>query len=663
MELSEIKGIGVKTLEHLKEEGILSADDLLLTLPKTYTIYEIQEENLFTGEAVCVPGIVDSKPVFLKYRRNVNTIIFYAILRNFRIKCVVFSSDYLRYKLFKGIPVVLYGRYKKENKEFLVQNIFFEQFQTKIEIDYRLKNISNALMSKAVGNALSAGCTIEDTLPLELKNKYRLYPMTEFLRASHFPASKQDYIQIQRRRKYEEFFWYSVSLELLRQTRKQGVKLKREIHMEIIDGFIRQLPYELTEDQVKVIGEIREDILSDFPMNRLVQGDVGCGKSIIAYISALMLVSAGYQAVLMVPTELLAVQQFENIKRLFSPLNLTIELLTSSVKSKDREDILYRLMNHRVHIIVGTHALLEENVRFHKLGIAIIDEQHRFGVDQRGRLISKFPGVDCLYLTATPIPRTLGLTSFGDLDISSVHTLPANRKAIQTFVYDYSRLDEIASILMTHIRAGEQAYIVVPLVEENEEINAMDISAAKKYFTEALPEVNLGVVHGKLKAVTKNRIMQEFQSGRLQVLISTTVIEVGVDVKNATVMVILDANRYGLAQIHQLRGRVGRGDKASFCYLVSRVESPRLEIIKNTLDGFEIAVEDFKLRGPGDYLGKEQSGFVGLTYADFETDFKIWSCAKADGIEYCHKFMENHSKNRKFLEILAVNKTQKGKIN
>ena len=376
-----------------------------------------------------------------------------------------------------------------------------------------------------------------------------------------------------------------------------------------------------------------------------------------------MLVSAGYQAVIMVPTELLAVQQFENIKKLFTNLNLSIELLTSSVKNKDKEDILYRLMNHRVHIIVGTHALIEENVQFHKLGIVIIDEQHRFGVAQRGKLISKFPGVDCLYLTATPIPRTLGLTSFGDLDISSVHTMPKNRKRIQTFVYGYSQLDDLSAILLKHIHAQEQIYIVVPLVEENEDIDAMDITTAKDYFTKSLPNVSIGVVHGKLQASTKNRIMQEFQNGRLQVLISTTVIEVGVDVKNATIMVVLDANRYGLAQIHQLRGRVGRGEKESYCYLVSKVASPRLDILRNTSDGFEIAMEDFKLRGPGDYLGNEQSGFMGLTYADFQNDFKIWSCAKADGIEYCHKCLENGSKNKKFLEILSANKKQKGKIN
>lgn len=664
MELKDVRGIGSKTLEHFNSEGITSIEEALYTFPKEYKIYEIKNESLLSGEFICIEGFLDSNPVFLNYRRHVNAIIFYLIVNNNqKVKCVIFSSDYLRYKLFKGVNVILYGRYKKENREFVCQNIFFESFNLKIETDYKLKNIKNSLMTKTIKNIFTHGHTFVDDLPGELVDRYKLYPLSKYVYTSHFPETKNDYIQIQRRRKYEEFFWYSVSLELLKLTRKNKLKLERSINHNLISLFIKSLPFELTIDQEKSIDMISKDIECEYPMNRLIQGDVGCGKSIIAYISALMLVSSGFQAVIMVPTEVLANQQYESLKRLFSPLGLTIELLTSSIKQKDKNDILYRLMNNRVNIIVGTHALLEENVKFYKLGIVIIDEQHRFGVAQRSKLISKYPGADCLYLTATPIPRTLGLTSFGDLDITSVRSMPKNRKIIQTYVYDYSRLNDLSQILVNHINCGEQVYIVVPLVLENTDIDAIDIKEAYEYFSKALPNIEIGVIHGKLKNVEKANVMNAFKCGKIKVLISTTVIEVGVDVKNATIMVILDANRYGLAQIHQLRGRVGRGDKQSYCYLVSKYYNERLDILTKTSDGFEIAMEDFKLRGPGDYLGEKQSGFYTLAYADFENDFKIWSYAKEDGEIYAHRFLEEKSKNKKFLEIQELNKTQKNKIN
>lgn len=662
MQLKDIRGIGDKTLVHLESEGINTIEELLFTFPKSYFVYELNNDFIFSGNYVTINAILDTSPVFIKYRKNVNAIVFYAKTNGYRIKCVSFASDYLRYKLFKNSNVTLYGRYKEDKYEFVVRNIFFDPFEIKIETDYKLKYIINSQISKAISNVFKSNYSVDETLPKDLIDRYKLYSMNEYLYASHFPKSKNDYIQIQRRRKYEEFFWYSVQLELLKINRKNFLKQKRIINWPLIELFIKSLEYELTLDQIKAIEAIKTDIEMDYSMNRLVQGDVGCGKSIVSYISALMLVSCGYQAVIMVPTEILANQQYENIKKLFSRFNLTIELLTSSIKAKDKADILYRLRNNRVNIIVGTHALIEDNVEFYKLGIVIIDEQHRFGVAQRGKLISKYSGADCLYLTATPIPRTLGLTSFGDLDITSIHSMPKNRKKITTKVYHSNDLDSLTNILNEHVINGEQIYIVVPLVEENEELDCMDIDQAYEYFTNAMPNTNIGVVHGKQKSAIKNATMNDFKQGKYQVLISTTVIEVGVDNKNATVMVIIDANRFGLAQIHQLRGRVGRGDKESYCYLVSKSFNERLQILETTSDGFEIALEDLKLRGPGDYLGNQQSGFNGLNYADFQNDFKIWSYAKEDGEIYCHRFL-NGEANDKFIEILKANKNQKDKIN
>ncbi|MBE6137025.1 MAG: ATP-dependent DNA helicase RecG [Erysipelotrichaceae bacterium] len=662
MNLKDVRGIGEKTLEHLKCENINTIDDLLFTFPKSYLVYELNNDFIFSGNYVTINAIVDTSPIFIKYRSRVNAIVFYAKTSEYRIKCVSFASDYLRYKLFKNTSVVLYGRYKEDKYEFFVKSIFFDPFSIKIETDYKLKYIINSQISKAVSNVFKSEYKVSETLPLEIIEKYKLFPMMDYLYASHFPQSKNDYIQILRRRKYEEFFWYSIQLELLKINRKNVLKVKRNINWTLIELFIKSLDYELTTDQNKAIEAIRYDISMDYSMNRLVQGDVGCGKSIVAYISALMLVSAGYQAVIMVPTEILANQQFQNIKKLFAKFNLTIELLTSSVKSKDKADILYRLRNNRVNIIVGTHALIEDNVEFYKLGIVIIDEQHRFGVEQRAKLVSKYVGADCLYLTATPIPRTLGLTSFGDLDITSIHSMPNNRKGVSTHVYHNKDLDKLCDILKVHISKGEQIYIVVPLVLENDELDCMDIEQAYSYFSEMLPDVSIGVIHGKQKSSVKNSTMSYFNNGTYQVLIATTVIEVGVDNKNATAMVIVDADRFGLAQIHQLRGRVGRGDKPSYCYLVSKTYNDRLKILESTSDGFEIAMEDLKLRGPGDYLGNQQSGFNGLNFADFQNDFKIWSCAKEDGELYCHRFLTDMS-NDKFNRILSENKNQKDKIN
>ncbi len=663
MELNEIRGIGVKTLELLNKENINTVYDLVTYFPRSYSIFEVDNSKVYSSLYTCIKGVVCANPFFIKYRRNVNAVIFYLLIDDKKVKCILYASDYLRYKLFKGVSVVLYGRYKSINKEFVGQNIFFDEFKINIETNYHLKNISDSVMKRAVKNCLLAGESFSDFLPAELINKYKLISFNDLILKSHFPENKDDYIQIQRRRKYEEFFWYSVSLEVLKITRRDLIKEKRNIDDKVIDTFISNLPYKLTSDQEKTIEVVKNDILNGYPMNRLVQGDVGSGKSIVAYISALMLMSCGFQAAIMVPTEILAKQQYDIAYSLFSSMGYIVELLTSSTKSKEKDDILYRLHNNRVNLIIGTHALIEDNVKFYRLGLIVIDEQHRFGVMQRKKLISKYNNVDCLYLSATPIPRTLGLSAFGDLDISSIHTKPSNRKKITTKLFNYDSLDKISASIKKHVLKGEQAYIVVPLVIENENIDAMDINSAYEYFSKSLKEISIGVVHGKMKSAEKNKVMNDFKSGRLSVLISTTVIEVGVDVSKASVMVILDANRYGLAQIHQLRGRVGRGSIESFCILVSRVDNERLKLLETLDDGFEISEADLKLRGPGDFLGDDQSGFLGLDYADFQADFKIWSYAKEDGSIYAHKFLETKSKNKKFREILSTNNQQKGKIN
>ncbi|MDE6660233.1 MAG: ATP-dependent DNA helicase RecG, partial [Anaeroplasmataceae bacterium] len=503
----------------------------------------------------------------------------------------------MRFKLQVGTPIICYGKYKEKEKEFSLTTIFFDDFECKIELDYGIPDINNKTIQNTIERLLQMGYSLEDELPMEYILKYRLGTLNELVRLAHFPKSIVDCSRVRRRIRYEDFFWYTASLEALKQLKSTEEKQPKRINDLIINQVISQLPYELTQDQRHVIGECLRDIKSPKIMNRLVQGDVGSGKSIVAFICSLAVIDAGYQVAFMAPTEILAKQHYENVKKLFP--EMSVELLTSSVKAKEKTELLYKLMHGRISLLIGTHALLEDNVVFKNLGLAIIDEQHRFGVNQRKTLLDKLKGVDALYLTATPIPRTLGLTSFGDLDLSIIKTMPKNRKPVLTKIVPMEQLNSLGKTLERHLACDEQIYVVVPLIEESDRLDYIDMNQAIEIFEELLPNAKLGVLHGRMKAKDKDGMMNAFKNHELDCLLSTTVIEVGVDVSNATVMVILDADRYGLSQIHQLRGRVGRGNIQSYCYLVTTKEYvKRLDILEKTTDGCLLAAEDFKLRGP-----------------------------------------------------------------
>lgn len=656
MDLLDVKGLGKVTLEELHNENVNTIDELLFHFPSSYEIYEFDFDKLFTGEVTTIKGFCDSKPVLLKYRKNVYQIIFYANINNYRMKCILFSSDYIRYKLFKGVDIVLYGRFKKEENEFLVRRIFFDDFEKKIEVNYSYKNIKSYQIQKIVKSIYDTGYKVSETLPLDIVNKYRLYSIDELIYKSHLPSSKMDVIQINRRRKYEEFFFYSMSFHLLKNLRSKSIKDERRIDSDLIGHFINSIPYELTNDQLNAVEEIKKDILGLYPMNRLIQGDVGCGKSIVAIISILYELSAGYQALLMLPTEILANQQYDSLKNVLSKYGFRIELLTSSVKKKERNEILKDFKEGKINCLVGTHSLLSDEVIPQRLGIAVIDEQHKFGVGQRKTLIEKYKDVDALYLTATPIPRTLGLTFFGDLDITSIKGMPKGRLPINTKIISYQKLNSLIRFVKERIENHEQAYVVCPLITSNEDYDAMPVEEAKRLFEEGLSGIKVEAIHGKMSSDSKKEIMDSFMKGETKVLISTTVIEVGVNNPYATMMIILDADRFGLAQIHQLRGRVGRSNLQSYCALVTkRIDNERLKALEEIADGFGIADADFKLRGPGNYFGEEQSGFIGLEYADFETDYTIWEYARKDSLAYLDDYLTGKEKSIRFDKIFADN--------
>ena len=662
MELKEVQGIGPKTLERLNANQIYTVNDLLLTFPKKYTFYNVDNENIFSGEMVCFKCKVHSRAVVVKTVKHAKAFVFYILVNNQRYKCIIFAGDYLRYKLYNNVDVICYGKYKPLEKEFSITNIFFEDFKCKVEIDYGFYDITNSIITKAIKYALDSGYRLEDDLPSKYVNKYRLLEINELIRKVHFPSGVEDYVEIKRRTRYEDFFWYTSELEILRLSRGFEEKQPKIINKDTLNDYINLLPYELTNDQKHSLDAVIGDLEKSKPMNRLLEGDVGSGKTIVSFLACISIIKSGYQAAIMAPTEILAIQHYNNFKKQFEGFN--VELLTSSTKQKDKREILFKLLHGRIDLLIGTHALIQETVIFSNLGLVVIDEQHRFGVNQRKALVEKFKGVDALYMTATPIPRTLGLTAFGDLDLSLIKEKPANRKPIITEIISLDKINNLGKILNRHLIMDEQIYIVVPLINVSESFDFIDINQAYNIFTNMLPEAKIATLHGKMKSKDKDDIMNEFKNHQIDVLISTTVIEVGVDVKNASTMVILNAERYGLSQIHQLRGRVGRGSTQSYCYLVTnKTETERLQILEKVNDGFILAEEDFRLRGPGDFLGEEQSGFASLNF-DFESkDLNIWKCAVSDSKEYVLMVLGGIETNTKMLNLLKNVKTKNNKLN
>ena len=430
--------------------------------------------------------------------------------------------------------------------------------------------------------------------------------------------------------------------------------LKRIVNKNKINEFISNLSFKLTPDQEKCVDEIYNDLISEKRMNRLIQGDVGSGKTILAIISMYINYLGGYQSALMAPTEILATQHFENVKKLFEKYNINVSLLTGKLKSKDKKIIYEKLQNGDIDVVIGTHALFTDDVKYNNLGLVITDEQHRFGVNQRASLKNKGFVPDVLYMSATPIPRTYALTIYGDMDISSIKTLPSGRKEIITYLKNDNQIKEVLNMMYEQLKDGHQVYVIAPLIEESDKISLENINELYEKMNKAFGKIyNVGMLHGKMTAQEKEEVMEKFEKNIVQILVSTTVIEVGVDVKNATMMVIFDSYRFGLSAIHQLRGRVGRNSLQSYCILISNKNTERLKILTETNDGFKISEEDFKLRGSGDLFGVRQSGDMNFKLANIKNDYDILLRAKSDSDE-CLKNIDLYSdiKTNKLKELL-----------
>ena len=631
-EVSNIKGVGKKGTERLNKVGIFSIFDLLLYFPRDYDFVNGDDDLKDIDEDIrqilsCV--MVRSKGDFRTKTGKIMTNIEF----NYNGKVVVgkwFNQPYIKTKFRKGEAYNLLGKYKRVGNIFEVINPQIssnEALKGKIIPKYSLKGeLTNNFLVKIIGQVLDS-ITLAENLPLDIVKKYNLISLDEAMREIHFPKKKGNLEKAIERLKFQELFTYSMKLLML----KQKSRVKNGIGYNWADELndLREsLPFSLTNAQAKVVRAILKDQKSLYPMNRLVQGDVGSGKTIVALISIFNAYKNGYKSAFMAPTEILANQHYKEAKKIFEGFDVEVELLTGSTKIKDKRRIKERIKEDKPLVLIGTHALIQEDVEFNKLGLVVTDEQHRFGVEQRSKLINKGKKADVLVMTATPIPRTLALYVYSDLDVSAIDELPPGRKKIDTRFFKDDERDNAYSLALSEINKGRQVYIVCPLIEEdeNEQLNSVQ-SVYEKLSHGIFKGVSVEYLHGKMKAGEKDEIINRFKDGTTKVLISTTVIEVGVNVANASVMIVENAERFGLAQLHQLRGRVGRGEYESYCILIAKAKSEntkkRMEILTESTDGFYIAEQDLKLRGSGEMFGVRQSGDEGLILADLYDDMKI----------------------------------------
>lgn len=654
-----IKGIGTKSLAYLNDASIYTIKDLIYTLPKKYKIYEVKDINLFEEDEIgTVRAIVSSNIIVRTVRKSIDNVIFYANINNKRVKIIAFGMRYLRYTLKLGNEVLIYGCYKKKKNEFMVREILSKKdFQSLVSPIYGIKNISDNMISKYISNIIEE-VELTDDIPLFFLEKYRLDDINTYIKRSHFPKNSSDVLQVTRRKKYEMYLKYLLELESLRYFVNNNKKEPKHIDKNLILDFVNKLPYELTQSQKNTINDIVADSKKDIVMNRLIQGDVGSGKTVVATTAMLINATLKYQSVLMAPTEILATQHYNNISVLLGDYQLNIQLLTSSTPNNKKEEIIKKLETGTIDILISTHSVLYHKIRYNNLGLFVVDEQHRFGVNARQALLNQFPHTDAIYLSATPIPRTLGLTKFADMDISSMTDRPKNRKRVETYVLSMQDLNPIYEDINMRIKRQEQVFCVCSKIDNDEDI---DLKYVKSLLEDNIEGIKVGIVHGGLGSEQKRQIMLDFLNKRYDALVSTTVIEVGIDIKAATGIYIFNAERFGMSTIHQLRGRVGRNDLDSVCYLITdKTDTSRLNFLAQTDDCFQIAEYDLAERGPGEILGEAQSGFTSL---DLKSDFNIYKCAKEDATFCFNKYLDGNLESVGLIKIIEKMVSKKTKLN
>jgi len=669
-----LKGIGPKRAQALGRAGINLLEDLLYYFPRRY-----EDRSQFKpigsvdiGSTVTVKGEVISKkgrPAYL--RRGIDIFEISVADGTGRIFAVWFNQPFLHKYFNVGDQVILYGKAEIYRDKIQMSSPDFEIIEDKgASLDvgrivpiYRLPHgFSQRVLRKLIKSVLESQISrLQELLPYDIRTRHGLLNVAQSLLNIHFPENEETRLRAYQRLAFEEFFLYQIPLILRKLKRRDKAGIAFDVREGVLESFFGKLPFALTDSQRKCLQEIVSDMRSPRPMQRLLQGDVGCGKTVVALLAALGAVTCGWQAAFMVPTEILAQQHNEKISQLLAGFQGTsacrtgrenreqrkpkIGVLTGSLSEEEKKETIKKIKNGDVDIVIGTHALLEEDVAFHKLGLIVIDEQHKFGVSQRALLPRKGANPDCLIMTATPIPRTLSLTLYGDLDLSAITQMPAGRGKIMTQALDIEERQKAYDFVREEVKKGRQAYLIYPLVEESEKL---ELRAAKSMYKEFKDEIfkdlKVGLVYGKMKRDEQEKTMKKFRDGKIDVLVATTVLEVGIDVANATVMVIEHAERFGLSQLHQMRGRIGRGVHESHCLLVADPKSEdaqaRIKAFVATTDGFKIAEEDLKIRGPGEFFGERQHGLADLKIADPLAQMHLLKAAREDA----HKLIERDPK-------------------
>lgn len=654
--LKNVKGIGPKTIKLLEKLNITTEEELLNYYPYKYKLYH-PNELTDTEEEQLINGTISSLPKTYYLKRNLNKLTFTLTTQNKLINITIFNRAFIKPQLTLNKNISIIGKYNIKTNNFIATDIKLSAItkDTVEPIYHTTQGLSQTTIRKIILNQLETTQRINTTIPKEITTKYKLIDKKQALNEIHNPTSTNELKQSKLMLKYEELFEYTLKINYLKLLKDKNKKTPKKINQNKINEIIKTLPYKLTPSQQEAVEDIKKDLESSNIMNRLILGDVGSGKTIIAFLALYMNHLSGYQSVLMAPTEILAIQHYNNIKQILP--NLNVSLLTSSTKNETKEQIKQKLKTNEIDIIISTHSILNKEIEFKNLGLVITDEQHRFGVNQRNILQNKGTNVDALYMSATPIPRTLALTLFNDMDITEIKTKPLNRKPKITKLYQTNQIKEVLYQMIEELKQNHQIYVISPQIEDNEEIPTL--SSVKLLYNKLNIALNnkvpIDILHGKLKNNEKDQIMKNFKDNKTKILISTTIIEIGVDVSNATMIVIFNAERFGLATLHQLRGRIGRNNYQSKCLLISDYDTPRLKILEESDDGFYIAEKDFEIRGSGDIFGIKQSGEITFKIANLKEDYKILKQCSEDSLEFLKNYideLENYPEQKRIISSI-----------
>jgi ATP-dependent DNA helicase RecG len=637
--LESIKGIGPKLKDKLNRNDIYDCFQLIQKFPSRYEVFHLSTlKEAIDGERTTLEGKVSIAPTVAFIRKNFTRLTFKTIIEGYSFTVSIFNREYLKNILDIGSEIVLTGTIDRKKYSFSATTLKLKKnFKNEMEPIYNVDGVGDAQFNKLVHLALEEyGHLIEDDLPQSLINKYKLVSYHELVKMVHNPKTTKDLERISRRIKYEELFKFQFKMQYVRLKNKSRKNIEKKYDVAFIKKFIDTLPFELTSDQKKATNEIIKDIKSPYVMNRLLQGDTGSGKTIVAAITILCVLNAGFQVAFMAPTEILAKQHYKTFSNLFIDTNYEVIYLSGKITKEQRIERLDYIKSNPNTLIIGTHALFSNDVIYNNLGYVITDEQHRFGVNQRQKLREKGFYPDVLYMSATPIPRTLAISLFGDMDLTTIREKPKNRQTVDTKLFSKKEMNLVYLIMEEELQKGHQVYVVSPLILESE---TLDLTNAQKVFSvlsKKFKNYSVGLMHSKIKTEDKEQVMGLFSQNKIQILVSTTVIEVGVDEPNATLMIVLDSDRFGLSQLHQLRGRIGRSHLKSYCLLVhsgNPETKERLSIMEETDDGFKLSEEDLRLRGPGEFFGYRQSGDLKFQQADIVKDAHIVEIAKNDALD------------------------------